>query len=862
MDKKKYHIAAFSLVEMLMALLVASILLAALAPVMTRKMDENVAIKGLGTYERLDYANAYYDDKEWSVPAGVNIIKVTAVGGGGAGGSATYGYKKFNYTGGVQNFTIPNGVTKIRVYAIAGGGGGSAGGDGTSTAYGNIPAIPANTEGTITAAGSYVFANSITPPDTYKVPAINANCQNSGFTKWTLVSDNSTQLTPNTKISKIGINGGVNVTLSKVTACGAGGGGGCCYTPTGGGGGTGAYLANQALSVTGAASAIKIKVGSGGSGGAGLANSTSNNPVSASTAGGSGGTGATNGANGGNSSYYNSTGAFISTGSGGGGGGSTGIYNAAGTLVFEAAGGGGGGGGCSRFYSSANTFNPSCWSGSGGAGGGRNGGAGGGGAVGAGATMSGGAGGASYVAGGSGGKDAEACNGGGGGGGGGIGGNGGNGAPVVSGNVPISVVPNSIFGTGNCSGAAFIGTGSPGAIKLWYSAAGITNGLKCTYYAKTNAGAGGGTGQIWIGEVNVTPGETLSVNIGKGGNGAAAKNKNGANGGNTVISGSKTGSIITLLGGRGGVYSASGSTGGVSGGCSTQKQWKNWTGLNVFDTSNQTNLTNIGNGKAGGTASANNFTGGKGGQAYSIENTVLEGGNGGAGNSNGSAPNSVSYGTGGGGGGGNANVAVNTAGLGGNGGNGYVYIEWGEGSGGGGQSGQVVIDGNVWVSGGVSKVKMIIGKGGAPKQETSVNWSGLLGVKGEKGGDTIVLVDDEVVLTAKGGYGGNPGILSHGTGGGKGTGEAENIPKSVAGDDGENEKGGAGASLTQDIFPLLGAVDKIVSNGGAGGSISTSGEGKAGSGYGAGGGGGIFLNNRAYQGGKGSNGMVYIEYKN
>ncbi len=42
------------------------------------------------------------------------------------------------------------------------------------------------------------------------------------------------------------------------------------------------------------------------------------------------------------------------------------------------------------------------------------------------------------------------------------------------------------------------------------------------------------------------------------------------------------------------------------------------------------------------------------------------------------------------------------------------------------------------------------------------------------------------------------------------------------------------------------------------------GEGKriAGSGIGAGGGGGIFLNNRAYQGGKGSSGMVYIEYSN
>ena len=43
LSKKCYF--AFSLVEMLMALLVASLLLAALAPVMTKRMNENINIK-------------------------------------------------------------------------------------------------------------------------------------------------------------------------------------------------------------------------------------------------------------------------------------------------------------------------------------------------------------------------------------------------------------------------------------------------------------------------------------------------------------------------------------------------------------------------------------------------------------------------------------------------------------------------------------------------------------------------------------------------------------------------------------------------------------------------------------------------
>ena len=111
---------AFSLVEMLMALLVASLLLAALAPVMTKRMNDNVSITGISGGTRLDYKRTFYTDSEWTVPNGVNQINITAIGGGGSGGGASYGFKEI--TASESNWIVPDGVTKLRVFMTGAGG--------------------------------------------------------------------------------------------------------------------------------------------------------------------------------------------------------------------------------------------------------------------------------------------------------------------------------------------------------------------------------------------------------------------------------------------------------------------------------------------------------------------------------------------------------------------------------------------------------------------------------------------------------------------------------------------------------------------------------------------------------------------
>ncbi len=861
-------IPAFSLVELLMALLVASILMAALAPVMTKKFGESVNVNGIGNYERQGYGRLFNNDDTWKVPAGVNTVKITAVGGGGAGGSTTYAYKKFTYTGSVQNFIVPNGVTKIRVYAIAGGGGGASGGDGANIAYGTLKGSGEQEYKTAGTNQTWsVNANS-------KIPAIDSRCALSNVNTWLLTSDNKTVMTPNNS-------------YVHVQACG-GGGGGSPYA----GGGSGGKI-DKMIQLASNISKVYLTIGGGGGGGRG----------GIGDGGAAGGNGVGYGGGGGGCEAPGSNIALACYGAGNGTGGRGGKIgsNCVGGLeyVINAENGNGttGGGSAGRCVTPGNSAVSGMWTcvaapgqgslegGGGGGGAWHGGGTGGGG----GATFFGKYGSSadsaffSVAAGGGGGGSgvyyaANAYGSVGGGGGGGKGGGAGGGDIATAnklygqggagGNNGTTSISNastpggaSPLGNAYCAGGNANANGQNGYMKISWSNSNKQL-LKCNYIAHTNAGGGGGAGQIWVGEINVKPGETISVTPGKGGNGGTSRGANGSNGANTIISGSQSGNIITLFGGAGGNYSDTTPAGGAGAGYSTQKPWKNWTGLSVFDSSNLSQLTALGHGANGGKMADNAYVGGVGGQTYNIENTVLEGGAGGSANSNGSAPNALSYGTGGGGGGGNATYTNNTAGLGGAGQNGYVYFEWGEKSGGGGQSGQVVIKDNIWVTAGVSKVQINIGKGGISTQETSTNWSGLIGKKGGQGEDTVILVDDKEVLRAKGGFGGNPGILVNGTGGGKGDNETETLAGTVSGDDGADEQGGAGASLTKTVFPLLEAIEKVTSTGGLGGSISTSGEGKAGSGYGAGGGGGIYLNNRAYLGGKGSNGMVYIEWKN
>ncbi len=126
------HCPAFSLVEMLMALLVASLLMAALAPVMTKRMDEakiNISGVGAAQFDKDALVTVFTgeadEDKEFFLPDGVSMMKVTLIGGGGAGGNSFYGKDEITET---KTWTVPQGVTKLRVFMLGGGGGGASGG--------------------------------------------------------------------------------------------------------------------------------------------------------------------------------------------------------------------------------------------------------------------------------------------------------------------------------------------------------------------------------------------------------------------------------------------------------------------------------------------------------------------------------------------------------------------------------------------------------------------------------------------------------------------------------------------------------------------------------------------------------------
>ncbi len=93
--------SAFSLVEMLMALLVASLLMAALAPVMTKRFKESVHISATGISNASNFRIFQYEDCEkkadntavckFKVPQNVHMIDIYLQGGGGGGAGATAG---------------------------------------------------------------------------------------------------------------------------------------------------------------------------------------------------------------------------------------------------------------------------------------------------------------------------------------------------------------------------------------------------------------------------------------------------------------------------------------------------------------------------------------------------------------------------------------------------------------------------------------------------------------------------------------------------------------------------------------------------------------------------------------------------
>ncbi len=148
-QKEKQLRPAFSLVEMLMALLVASLLLAALASVMTRKFNDNINISANSTTQSKGWRLYTYSSdcnkaegkdnvcefKDFTVPKGVSFINLIMVSGGGGGAGAAQETKiqasPVQITGTtskdeIKTIPITEYMTDVKV-TLAGAGGGGAG---------------------------------------------------------------------------------------------------------------------------------------------------------------------------------------------------------------------------------------------------------------------------------------------------------------------------------------------------------------------------------------------------------------------------------------------------------------------------------------------------------------------------------------------------------------------------------------------------------------------------------------------------------------------------------------------------------------------------------------------------------------
>ena len=544
---------AFSLVEMLMALLVASLLLAALAPVMTKRMNENIHITGEFTQngsskiKEISYGdskycndiirdtegNELYCEGEYTVPQGFKNITVTAIGAGGGGGTApTAGYVEYTIAGSTNNFVTPLMVNKLEATLVSGGAGGGAGGQVLTDVDYVVP-------------GEY----------TWNVPHIAKNS---------------------------------NVF---VTACGGGGGGG--GTPGGGvnnyteyqsstaagDGGGGGYIVNQLVHLN-SASTQNIIVGGGGGGGGAVATAEMAQAYHGSYGAGGGG---------GGDKWSMSSGIGGRGGKGGGTGGSSRDYGTYmglggergdialtsnadgqnGSLNLNALGGTGGGagnGGYARWGEYTDKM-PVTAQGAGGGGGSTTGYGGGGGGAGSGAAGGGGGGGATIFGtrdnqlamapggGGGGGGCVDDVDynastftrawelidgvwtklfglsihsavtlgsGGGGGGGGGIGGgNGGNGGRAyfswgTAGTPGMGYNSSTIFGSEHCNGGLgdIAGNGRP----IKKGGNGKPGAMRISYLDYGPGGSGGGAGAVVpIQPINTMPKELIQIKIGAGG---------------------------------------------------------------------------------------------------------------------------------------------------------------------------------------------------------------------------------------------------------------------------------------------------------------------------------------------------------
>ena len=121
---------AFTLAELLTAVLVISIIMVALAPVITKRMKDNVSVttdnkKGLEIFAN---PGTYTFD----VPIGINTLFLQGAGGGGGGAGASLSGEINVTKTSNSTWTVPKGVNQVTL-KITGAGGGGGGANGTLT---------------------------------------------------------------------------------------------------------------------------------------------------------------------------------------------------------------------------------------------------------------------------------------------------------------------------------------------------------------------------------------------------------------------------------------------------------------------------------------------------------------------------------------------------------------------------------------------------------------------------------------------------------------------------------------------------------------------------------------------------------
>ncbi len=115
---------AFTLAELLTAVLVISIIMVALAPVITKRMRDTITLENSDKEGLQVYINP--GDYVFNVPVGIDTLFIQGAGGGGGGGGATYAQASAGFANS-RRWEVPKGVNKVTITITGAGGGGGSG---------------------------------------------------------------------------------------------------------------------------------------------------------------------------------------------------------------------------------------------------------------------------------------------------------------------------------------------------------------------------------------------------------------------------------------------------------------------------------------------------------------------------------------------------------------------------------------------------------------------------------------------------------------------------------------------------------------------------------------------------------------